>query len=74
MATARQKLSAVELFAVRYDELADRVRAREIGFIDAVDMAYSAAQWAGLTESIGDDHVQVIMAAAFGGIADERKP
>jgi hypothetical protein len=55
----------LELFAIRCSELADRVQRGEIGFIDAVDMAYSAAQWAGLTESAGDDAVQAVMAAAF---------
>lgn len=62
-ATNRQ----LELFAIRCSELTDRVQRGEIGFIDAVDMAYSAAQWAGLTETAGDDAVQLVMAAGFQG-------
>lgn len=57
----------LELFAIRASELADRVAAGQIAFIEAVDMAYSAAQWAGLADSVGDDAVQKIMAAAFSG-------
>jgi hypothetical protein len=58
----------LSLLAIRASELADRVQCGEIGFIDAVDMAYSAAQWSGLTETTGDDAVQKILAAAFGNI------
>ncbi len=47
--------------------LADRVRQREISFIDAVDMAYSAADFAGLVESYGDDKIQAVLADAFRG-------
>jgi hypothetical protein len=57
----------LSLFAIRASELADRVHAGQLSFIDAVDMAYSAAQWSGLTESVGDDAVQKILAAAFSG-------
>jgi hypothetical protein len=56
----------LSILAVRADELRERVRSGQIAFIDAVDMAYSAAQWAGLTESVGDDVVQKVLAAAFG--------
>jgi hypothetical protein len=55
----------LELFAVRTSELADRVTANQITFIDAIDMAYSAAQWSGLIDSVGDDAVQKVLAAAF---------
>ena len=55
----------IELFAIRACELADRVGRGGIGIVDAVDMLYSAAQWSGLADSIGDDNVQKIMAAAF---------
>jgi hypothetical protein len=55
----------LELFARRCLELADRVAENKIGFLDAVDMAYSAAQWSGLTDNVGDDIVQACMAAAF---------
>ena len=59
------KSNQLRLFAVRCTELSDRVFAGELGFIDAVDMAYTAAVLAGLVESIGDDAVQKVMAAAF---------
>ena len=55
----------LELLALRCCDLAERVEAGTIGFIDAVDMAYSAAVWSGLVESVGDDAVQKIMFAAF---------
>ena len=35
----------LELFAVRCRDLRDRVAAGRLGFIEAVDMAYSAAVW-----------------------------
>lgn len=59
----------IELFELRARQLADRVSAGHIGFIDAVDMAYSAAQWSGLVDSVGADAVQKILADCFGGIA-----
>ena len=55
----------LELFAIRCSELAERVVAGNIAFINAVDMAYSAAEWAGLIDAVGDDAVQKVMAAAF---------
>ena len=61
----------IDLFAIRTSELADRTMAGDIGFIDTVDMAYSAAVWSGLADKIGDDAVQKIMAAAF---ATARRP
>ncbi len=57
----------LELLALRASELADRVAAGQLAFIDAVDLAYSAAQWSGLTETAGDDMVQKVLAAAFVG-------
>ena len=56
------------LFAIRCSELRDRVVADELPFIEAIDFAYSAAEISGLVASVGDDAVQKIMAAAFGGI------
>jgi hypothetical protein len=52
-------------------ELADRVAAGELCFLDAVDVAYEAAVWSGLTETVGDDIVQATLAAAF---ANARAP
>jgi hypothetical protein len=73
----------LEIFALRCIALADRVAAGEIKFLDAVDLAYSAAIWAdfpneieasGLIDSAvitGDDIVQATLAAAF---ANARRP
>jgi hypothetical protein len=58
----------IELLAVRAAELAERVSRGGIGFIDAVDMAYSAAQWSGMCDEVGDDNVQRILAAAFASV------
>jgi hypothetical protein len=55
----------LELLAIRSGELADRVAAGEIKFLDAVDMSYSAAVWSGLIDNAGDEAVQAVMAAAF---------
>lgn len=59
----------LELLAIRSSELADRVIAGQLEFLDAVDMAYSAVAWSGLVESVGDNAVQKVIAAAFMGIA-----
>jgi hypothetical protein len=61
----------LEIFRERSSQLADRVRRRELSFIDSIDMAYSAADFAGLVEHYGDDQIQEILAAAF---MDERRP
>ena len=73
-ASAEQKRRAaaqLELFAVRVLQLADRVAEHRIAFLDAVDVAYEAAEAAGLVEDLGDDIVQFTMAAAF---ANARRP
>ena len=67
------EMRQLELLAIRSAELADRVTAGQIGFIDAVDAAYSAAQWAGLTEAVGDDAIQKILAAVFAQIGTHAK-
>ena len=58
----------LELFAVRCRDLRDRVAAGRLAFIEAVDMAYSAAVWSVLADDLGDDAVQQVMALAFGTI------
>jgi hypothetical protein len=65
--TSRQ----LEILALRSLELADRVAAGEITFLDAVDLGYDAAVWSGLIETVGDDIVQATLAAAF---ANARRP
>jgi hypothetical protein len=64
-------MTAAELFAIRASELADRVHDGRMSFIDAVDMAYSAAIWSGLADDIGDDAVQKVLAAAFTRVREE---
>jgi hypothetical protein len=74
----------LEILAERSLELADRVGAGQLGFIDAVDLAYDAAGRADLPRAIekaglidkgsittGDDVVQSVLAAAF---ANARRP
>lgn len=83
MAEQHKVTRQLEIFATRCFELADRVDAGFLEFIDALDMAHSAAMWACLPRAIEDsglieyppltgiDIVQEIMAAAF---ADVRRP
>jgi hypothetical protein len=61
----------LQVLALRSLELADRVAAGEIAFLDAVDVAYEAAMWSSLTSTVGDDIVQATLAAAF---ANARRP
>jgi hypothetical protein len=58
----------LDLFDARCQELAERVTAGVTPFVEAVDLAYSAAVWSGLSEVLGDDVVQKTMAQAFMGI------
>jgi hypothetical protein len=70
----------LEILALRSFDLADRVAAGELPFIEAVDLAYEAAIWANLPNAIdasgllnsniagaptGADIVQATIAAAF---------
>jgi hypothetical protein len=57
----------IAVFTEKCATLADRVRRKQLAFIDAVDMAYSAADFAGLIESYGDDQIQAVLAGAFMG-------
>jgi hypothetical protein len=61
----------LEIFARRALDLADQVAAGQLRFLDAVDIAYDAAIWAGLVKAVGDDIVQATLAAAF---ANARRP
>ena len=40
----------LEILAIRSFELAERVEAGEVEFLDAIDVAYDAAYWSGLVE------------------------
>lgn len=82
-AGAHKIIRQLEVLALRCGQLADRVAAGEIIFLDAVDLAYSAAIWVDLPNAIeasglidtkiiaGDDIVQATLAAAF---ANARRP
>jgi hypothetical protein len=55
----------LELLALRSFELADRVAAGELQFLDAVDVAFDSAVASGLADSVGYDVLQVVLAATF---------
>ena len=55
----------LKTLALRRLELADRVAAGELEFLDAVDVAFDSAEASGLADSVGYDVIQVILAAAF---------
>jgi hypothetical protein len=57
----------LDLLYERSCTLADRVAAGEIPFLDAVDMGWSAAEWAGTVDRVGPDLVQHVLACAFMG-------
>jgi hypothetical protein len=63
----------LDAFALRCKDLRDRVANGSIGFIDAVDMAASAAEWSGLADDLGWDTCQHVMAFAFGCIPMEAR-
>jgi hypothetical protein len=62
-----RKADPLYLLFDRACTLADRARSGELPFMDAVDMAYTAADFAGLVERYGDDAVQSVLADAFTG-------
>jgi hypothetical protein len=70
MVTSRAA-AQLELFARRCLDLADQAASYRLAFLNAVDLAYDAALWAGLVDDLGDDIVQATMAAAF---ANARRP
>jgi hypothetical protein len=70
-ACLQRRARQLEILASRSLELADRVAAGEIAFLDAVDIAHNAAVWSGLTSTQGNDLVQATLAAAF---ANARSP
>jgi hypothetical protein len=55
----------LEILAIRSFDLAERVEAGEVKFLDAVDLAYDSAYWSGLVESVGNDVVQTVLHEAF---------
>jgi hypothetical protein len=61
----QQNARQLDLLTARCRQLAEKVDNGIIGFTDAVDTAYSAAEWSGMVELHGDDVVQEVMARAF---------
>jgi hypothetical protein len=55
----------LDLLYERTCVLADRVARGELAFLDAVDMAWTAAEFAGTVGRVGPDQVQHVLAAAF---------
>ena len=58
----------LDLLFERTVALADRTHDGSLPFVDAVDMAYSAADWSGLVDRFGDEVVQLVLADAFLGV------
>jgi hypothetical protein len=56
----------IELLTLHATMLAERVEIGQIGFIDAVDIAYQAALAAGMDQTVGDDQVQAVLHFCFG--------
>lgn len=52
--------------------VAESIRAGELGYIDGVDMAYSATQWSGFADAVGDNNVQLVMSGAFMSLPHEK--
>lgn len=67
MTAAAQPIDPLDLLYERCGTLADRVEAGELGFLDAVDLAWSAAEFAGTVDRVGPDAVQWVLACAFVG-------
>jgi hypothetical protein len=55
----------LDLLFERCCTLADRVDASELAFLDAVDMAWTAAEFAGTVDRVGPDQIQHVLACAF---------
>ena len=68
MTATAQKTDPLDLLYDRCCTLADRVAAGELGFLDAVDIAWGAAEFAGTVDRSGPDAVQAVLAAAFVGV------
>jgi len=62
---ASETADPLNLLYERCLTLADRVLSGQLPFIDAVDMAYSAAEWSGLIDRFGNDVVQLVLVDAF---------
>ena len=65
MTATAQPIDPLDLLYDRSCTLADRVAAGELGFIEAVDLAWEAAAFAGTVDRVGPDLVQHVLACAF---------
>jgi hypothetical protein len=80
VSTSERANRQLRMLRHRATELAERVRAGELQFIDAVDVAYDAAVAAGMLETlpvyttpagsviVPDDLIQMVLAEAFGPV------
>jgi hypothetical protein len=64
---AASQAEPLAIMLERSKTLAARVRSKELTLQDAVDFAYSAADFAGLVERYGDDRIQEVLVLAFMG-------
>ena len=55
----------LEILALRSFELADRVAAGQLQFLDAVDLAFDSAEASGLADLVGYDVIQIVLATIF---------
>jgi hypothetical protein len=60
----------IELLHYHASMLAERVEIGQLGFIDAVDLAYTAALAAGMDQTVGDDQIQDILHCCFGPVRE----
>jgi hypothetical protein len=64
---AASQTEPLGILLARCKTLATRVRNKELTLQDAVDFAYSAADFAGLVQRYGDDRIQEVLVQAFMG-------
>jgi hypothetical protein len=55
----------LEILALRSFELADRIAAGQLQFLDAVDVAFDSAEASGLADLVGYDVIQIVLATIF---------
>ncbi len=67
MSTPHSNANPLTLLLDRCRTLVGRVNNGDLPFVEAVDFAYSAADFAGLVDRYGDDQVQAVLADAFMG-------
>jgi hypothetical protein len=67
MSTPHSNADPLTLLLDRCRTLAGRVKNGDLPFVEAVDFAHSAADFAGLVDRYGDDQVQAVLADAFMG-------